>query len=180
MATSTAEFKPVGDDVSKIDGKIAVGEDLEFQRRWWRFEKIVWTCFVLILIADLSGILGRGPLANAKAQTQDGSLRMKYERVLRENTASIVTILPQASTIHDGKLQLFVSDSVVKQLGAQRIIPQPELSAVGGGGITYTFLASGDPMTVQFELKPSFIGSHRFQIGIPGGEFLQASSVVLP
>ena len=180
MATSTAELKPVGDDVAKIDGKIAVGEDLEFQRRWWRFEKVVWTVFVLLLIADLSGILGRGPLANAKLQTQDGSLRVKYERVLRENTSSIMTVLPQASVIRDGKVQLFVSDSVLKQFGAQRIIPQPEISAVGNGGVTYTFAASGDPMTIQFELKPSFIGSHVFQVGVPGRGYVQASSIVLP
>lgn len=176
----TAELKPVGDDVAQIDGKIAVGEDLEFQRRWWRFEKIVWTFFILILIADLSGVLGRGPLANAKLGTADGVLTVKYERVLRENTASIVTVLPKASVVQDGKLRLFVSDSILKQLGAQRIIPQPEVSAVGGGGVTYTFPASGDPMTIQFELKPSFIGSHRFRIGIPGGESVQASSIVLP
>ncbi len=179
MAT-TAEFRPVGDDVSKIDGRISVGEDLGFQRRWWRFEKIVWSFFVLILLADLSGILGRGPLANAKMQTADGSLHVKYERVLRENTASIMTVLPQASVVRDGKLQIFVSDSVLKQFGAERIIPQPELSTVGGGGVTYTFPASGNPMTIQFELKPSFIGKHTFQVGIPGGESLQSSSVVLP
>ena len=107
-------------------------------------------------------------------------MRVKYERVMRENTASIVTILPQASAIHDGKLRLFVSDSVLKQLGAQRIIPQPEASTVGNGGVSYTFFASGDPMTVQFELKPSFMGSHSFRVGIPGGESLQASSLVLP
>ena len=177
---STAELKPVGDDVPMVEGKIAVGEDMEFQRRWWRLEKIVWSFFVLILIADLSGILGRGPLANADAQTADGTLRVKYERVLRENTSSIMTILPQASTVQNGKFQLFLSDSVLKQFGAQRIIPQPETSTVGGGGVTYTFPASGDPMTIQIELKPSFIGSHPFQVGIPGGQSVQRKSIVLP
>lgn len=174
------ETKPVRDDVPKVDGEIAVGEDLEFQRRWWRFEKIVWSVFMLILVADLSGILGRGPLANAKAQTTDGSLQLKYERVLRENTSSIMTVLPGQNAVKDGKLQLFVSDSVLKQFGAQRVIPQPETSTVGNGGVTYTFLAAGDPMTIQIELKPSFIGSHKFWVAIPGGEALQENSVVLP
>jgi hypothetical protein len=174
------EVKPVRDDVPMTGGKVAVGEDLDFQRRWWRFEKIVWSFFVLVLIADLLGLLGRGPLANAKLQTQDGSLQVKYERVLRENTSSILTLLPQSSVIHDGKLQIFVSDSIVKEFGAQRIIPQPLVSSVGNGGVTYTFPASAAPMTVQFELKPSFIGSHPFQIGIPGGETVGAKSIVLP
>lgn len=180
MATSQAELKPVGDNVPKVDGAIAVGEDLDFQRRWWKFEKIVWSFFVLILIADLAGALGRGPLANAKAQTSDGALHIKYERIQRENTSSIMTILPESAAIHDGKFQLFVSDSILKQFGAQRIIPAPQTSTIGGGGVTYIFPATTLPMTIQIELKPSFIGRHPFTIGVPGGEAIHAKSVVLP
>lgn len=172
--------KPVGDDVPRVDGAIAVGEDLDFQRRWWRFEKGIWIFFTLILIADLTGLLGRGPLANAEKQTGDGSLRVKYERVLRENTSSIMTILPENSAVHDGRLQLFVSDSVVKEFGAQRIIPQPQTSILGNGGITYSFPAASLPISVQFELKPSFIGTHPFTVAVPGGEAVQAKALVLP
>ncbi len=180
MATSQAELKPVGNDVPQIDGAIAVGEDLAFQRRWWKFEKAVWSFFILILIADLSGALGRGPLANAKAKTADGTLEVKYERVLRENTSSIMTVLPGPGAVHNGQVQLFVSDSVVKQFGAQRIIPQPEISTVGNGGVTYSFPATTLPITVQFELKPSFIGVHEFSVAVPGSEPVQAKAAVLP
>ncbi len=175
-----SEYKPVDDDVPKVDGAVAVGEDLKFQERWWRFERAVWFFFVLVLIADLSGILGRGPLANAVGQTSDGALRVKYERVERANTSSILTVLPGSAALHDGKFQLFVSDSILKQLGAQRVIPQPESSALGGGGVTYTFAATALPMTVQMELKPSFIGMHHFTVGSPGGEQMNARTFVLP
>lgn len=180
MATSQAEVKPVGDDVPQVDGAVAVGEDLAFQRRWWKFEKVVWSFFILLLIADLSGALGRGPLANAKAKTADNTLEVKYERVLRENTSSIMTVLPGPGAIRNGKLQLYVSDSIVKQLGAQRIIPEPEVSAVGNGGVTYTFPATALPVTVQIELKPSFIGTHTFTVAVPGADAVQAKSFVLP
>lgn len=174
------EKRPVGDDVPRVEGKVAVGEDLAFQRKWWRFEKIIWSVFVLLLLADLSGLLGRGPLANAKRNTADGSLLVKYERVQRENTPSILTILPSAQSVHDGNLRIFVSDSIVKQLGAQRVIPQPSVSQVGNGGVTYTFPATATPITVQIELKPSFIGPHAFTVGIPGDEAITAKTLVLP
>lgn len=177
---SQAEYKMVGDNVPKVDGKVAVGEDLEFQRRWWRFEKIVWTFFVLVLIADVSGILGRGPLAKAERKASDGTLDVKYERVQREGTASIMTVLPNASAVRDGKVQIFVSDSILKQFGAQRVIPQPLTSTVGDGGVTYTFLATSLPITVQLELKPSFIGTHPFKIAVAGGQPVEAKSLVLP
>lgn len=181
MATDP-EVKAVQDDqdVPKVENRIAVGEDLEFQRRWWRFEKITWSFFVLVLVADLSGVLGRGPLANADAMTSDGTLRVKYERVLRENTSSIMTLLPTDRAVHNGQLRLYVSDSVVKQLGAQRVIPQPIVSTVGDGGVVYTFPATSLPMTIQIELKPSFIGRHPYTVGIAGGSSVSLKSLVLP
>ncbi len=175
------ETKPVSaNDVPQVDGAIAVGEDLAFQRRWWRFEKIVWTFFILVLVADLLGLLGRGPLANAKQTTQDGSLQLKYERVLRENTSSILTLLPGQNAVQNGKVTIHVSNEIVKELGAQRVIPQPEQSIVGEGGVTYVFAASADPIILQIELKPSFIGTHAFQIDVPGHPALNAKSFVLP
>lgn len=175
-----AEYKMVRDDVPKVDGAVAVGEDLEFQRRWWKFERIIWSFFLLVLIADVSGLLGRGPLAKAERRASDGSLDVKYERVQRANTSSIVTILPQASAIHDGKLELFVSESLLKELGTQRVIPAPQTSTIGGGGVTYTFPVSEVPMTVQLELKPSFVGTHPFTIMVPGGQPVEAKALVLP
>ena len=181
LMPADVETKDVNvDDVPLVDSTLAVGEDVPFQRKWWRFEKTVWTIFAIILVADLTGLLGRGPLANKKQDASYGSMSLKYERIERANTSSIVTVLPGASAIHDGKVQLYVSDTVLKELGAQRVIPQPLSSTVGNGGVTYTFAANSTPVLVQIELKPSFIGSHHFQTYIPGAQPLQASVFVLP
>ncbi len=74
---------------------------------------------MLVLLADLSGLLGRGPLSKAEQHASDGTLDLKYERVERANTSSIITVLPGTPAIHDGKFRLFVSDVVVKELGAR-------------------------------------------------------------
>ena len=179
MATQV-EVKPVTDSVAKTGGAIAVGEDLSFQQTWWKVERVVWALFALILIADVSGLLGRGPLSKAQAQTPDGSLRVKYEKVARANTPSIMTILPGDAAVHDGNFRLFVSDSVVKELGAQRVVPQPASSSLGNGGVTYTFPASTLPITVQIALQPSFVGSHAFRIGVPGEGMIERKVLVLP
>lgn len=174
------EVKPVTDSVAKTGGAVAVGEDLAFQERWWKFERAMWVVFGLILLADVGGLLGRGPLSKAEAQTADGGLRVKYERVERSNTPSIVTIYPGSSALHDGTFRLFVSDTVVTKLGAQRVVPQPISSTLGNGGITYSFAATALPMTVQIALQPSFIGSHDFRMGVPGQGALQGKVLVLP
>lgn len=178
--TKETDIKPVVDSVAKSGGTVAVGEDLDFQRSWWKFERFVWVMFALILVADLSGLLGRGPLSKAEGQTSDGALRLKYEKVERSNTPSIMTVLPSAAALRDGSLHLFVSDSVIKELGAQRIIPAPASSTLGEGGVTYVFPATVMPMTVQFALQPSFIGRHAFSVGLSSQDAVSGKVLVLP
>ncbi len=172
--------KPVGDSVPKVSKAIAVGEDLEFQRKWWRFERVVWSIFFVILVCDLLGLFGRGWLAKASRATADRALVLKYERVERASTPSIMTLEFGDGAIQDGHIQVFVSDSLVKPLGAQRISPQPELSAVGGAGITYTFAATKGPAVVQIALEPSFPGVHDFRVQLRGRDPIESKVLVLP
>ena len=174
------QVSPVGDTVAKVDDAVAVGENLGFQHRWWRFERILWSFFLLILLADVSGLLGRGPLAKVQRQTSDGVLKVKYERIERSNTPSIMTVIPGAAAIQGGQLHLFISDSLVDQLGTQRVVPQPLSSTVGDGGITYVFQTGAPPMMIQLALQPSFVGIHTFTVRVSGASGVQARIAVLP
>src|ERR1700761_999470 len=91
MPTQT-ETNPVEDTVPKIDGELAVGSDLEFQRKWWRFSSFIWKFFALVIVADLFGCFGRGPLAHATAETPDKTLVVNYERIERFSTPSILRV----------------------------------------------------------------------------------------
>ena len=171
---------PVSDSVPKVDNAVAVGEDLQFQRHWWRFEHIVWWFFGLVLLGDVLGAFGQGPLANARRTASDQTIDVTYERIERATTPSILTVHPGAAAIHDGKMQLYVSDSVVKQLGNQRISPEPAASILGDGGITYEFPITTTPATIQFALEPSRPGIHEFSMHVPGGDAISGRVIVLP
>ncbi len=172
--------KPVGDLGNKVDGAVSVGEDLEFQERWWKFENVIWSFFALLLVLDLLGVFGRGWAAKAHADTSDGALHVKYERIERTMTPSVMQVKfgPQAEV--GGKYKLFISASVVGELGNQRIAPEPESSAVGQGGFVYTFPALGQPAVVSFSLEPASPGIYNWRIGVPGGEMIQKRVVVVP
>src|SRR4051812_21473227 len=114
---------PVRDSVPKVSGDVAVGEDLNFQRKWWRFERAIWAFFLVILIADLLGAFGHGWLAKARRSTQDQTLTLDYERIERANTPSIMRLHFAPSAVRDGRIQVFVSQNVFRALGAQRIAP---------------------------------------------------------
>lgn len=173
-------IKPVVDSVPKVAGEVAVGEDLEFQRKWWRFERIIWTLFLVILICDLLGVFGRGWLSKARRSTPDHVLMLNYERIERASTPSIMTLHFAPAAVRDGHIQVFVSEEIIRRLGAQRISPQPQISELTNGGITYTFPATSAPATVEISLQPSFPGTHHIRVQVPGSSVIEGTVFVFP
>src|SRR3954454_22473652 len=173
-------IKPVRDSVPKVSGDVAVGEDLKFQRRWWRFEGTLWTFFLIILIADLLGAFGHGWLAKGRRSTADQALTLDYERIERANTPSVMTLHFAPTAVHDGRVQLFVSQNVVHTLGAARITPQPQVSALTQGGTSYTFPATPASTTVEIALQPSLPGLQHVAVQIPGSDPIRATIFILP
>jgi hypothetical protein len=172
--------KPVQDSVAKVNDEVAVGEDLDFQRKWWRFENAAWVFFTLIIILDLGGLFGRGPIAKAERRTADGTVDVKYERIERTDSPSILSISFGQPAIQGGKIRLYVSKSLVKPLGTQRVIPAPQETILGDGGLTYTFPATKPPASVDLALQPSGPGIYDFTLGVVGAEQVHARIVVVP
>jgi hypothetical protein len=179
MAVDTPT-KPVADTVRKVDDEIAVGSDLQFQRRWWIFERCIWTIFTILIVVALLGGLGRGFLARAQYRMQDGSVDIRYERIARFGTPSVLMATFGPDVVHDGRVRFWVSDDLVKRLGNQRVIPQPAESILSDGGIEYTFPAAAPPLTIQFSLEPTAPGRDRLTFRIPGRQPIQLGIFVLP
>jgi hypothetical protein len=170
--------RPVEDSVPRINDEVAVGEDLDFQRTWWKFERGVWIFFALLILADLVGLFGRGPLANATLTNP--AMTIHYERIERTGTPSMLHIDFNPSAVQDGRVHLFVSESVVSKLGAQRIIPAPETSAVGNGGILYSFPATIGPTAVAFAFQPDQPGVASFSIQVSGFPAAHSDVYIVP
>ncbi len=166
--------------VSRVEEEVAVGEDLDFQRKWWRFENAIWWFFALILALDVAGAFGRGPLAKAERRAADNSLDVKYERIERTGTPSTLTITFGQSAVHQGQIKLFVSESVIKKLGTQRVIPAPATTEVGNGGYLYTFPVLGQPAEVELALQPTGPGRFHFAMQVQGGSPIEGGVVVMP
>ena len=172
--------RPVVDSVPKVADEVAVGEDLNFQRKWWKFERIIWVFFLLVLVCDVLGLFGRGWLAKGKRSTPDQALTLDYERVERSASPSIMTLHFGPAAAHNGHIQVFVGNDVIRGLGARRISPQPATSALTDGGITYTFDSGSTPTIAEIALQPMFPGRHKIRVQLPGSQPIEASVFVLP
>jgi hypothetical protein len=174
-----ADGRHATNSVAKVDHEVAVGEDLDFQRRWWRFERLVWTLFIAAIVLDLCGAFGRGPLANAAATTADRSLEATYERIERKGTPSTMTVA--VNTVADPRhVEIFMSDAAISGLGLQRVIPAPEATTVGNGGLTYRFVSATLPAVVRFEFQPVAAGVYHVMVGAAGKIPLRLAVAVVP
>ena len=169
-----------GEEVPKVDDAIAVGEDLAFQERWWTFERITWSFFVLVLLADVLGVFGAGWLAHVKVDDPATAMHVRYDRVARTGTPVSLAIEFAPDAAVDGTVKIMVSQSVIKSLGAQRVIPQPDKSIISEGNMIYTFPAGEKPGEVDFELQPSSPGVYRFTLQVPGHTAVTRRIVVVP
>ena len=174
------QTKPVEDLGHRVDDAISVGEDLQFQEKWWKFENLVWSFFALLLVLDLLGVFGRGWLAKAEMTAADNSIHVKYERIERTMTPSVLRVEFGPTAAQDGKFKLYVSKSLIQVLGNARVAPQPETSEIGTDGYTYTFPAGSLPASVNFSLEPTGPGVYHFTIGVPGRAMIERRVVVVP
>lgn len=185
MSPSESQNKSITDPIAsthfpRLDNSVDVGEDLGFQERWWKFEHILWAFFGLVLVADALGVFGAGPLAKAKLKVPGSGMVVDYERVERTSTPSELRIHFQPDAVQNGKISLYANEVVVKGLGASRVIPQPEISAVQEGGIQYLFPSDANPNELDFQLKPSAPGVFWFYLQIAGHAPVKARVVVMP
>jgi hypothetical protein len=172
---------PVIDSVPKVNSEVAVGEDLEFQRKWWALERLIWAFYAIILLLALLGAFGRGWLAHSKRTSSDSLFMLKYDRIQRTGTPSDLTLVFSPAAVRNGQIRLFVSESAISKLGARRISPQPQASTLGDGGITYSFPVHGRPGNVVIALQPPGPGSFPLHVTLPdAGSSVTSNIVVLP
>jgi hypothetical protein len=171
---------PVEDTVPKVNHEIAVGEDVEFQRRWWKFEKITWIVFVVLVLLDLAGVFGRGPAAKAHMATDDGAINVSYERIERTGTPSTLRVKFGDLAIRNNQVRLWASEDLVTKLGNKLIAPQPATSTVGDGGLHYTFPATAKPAEAVFSLQPSAPGLYDLTLRVEGSPDLHFKILVMP
>jgi hypothetical protein len=107
-------------------------------------------------------------------------MKIDYERIERFSTPSLLTVSFGKQAIRDGKIQLWVSESLVKKLGNQRIVPQPAASSIGNSGILYTFPVTGVPATAEFALSPASPGSAELQMQVLGSSMVNLKVFIVP
>lgn len=158
-------------------GDLEIDQHMGIQEFSWRIQQIGQVAIVLVLVAALVGLLGRGPLARTRAG-DPSTIAVEYGRFERrtQETTMIVRLGPQPS----GVAQLWVDVSYVAAQPFQRIIPEPERVEMIGDRLVMTLRVSGAHPEVLITTRPEAFGSMQARMGLLDGPEVVFDQFVYP
>ena len=165
----------------RVNDEFEVGFDAQFERRWLMASRIGTVVMVLVAIAGLAGLLGRGPFSHRTERSDASALSVDFEPIARANASTQVTFhLDNPS--EDPTLQLFVSTNVVEPMGLQSAQPPPVDSRVVENGIVYTVAIPPGTKDAKFRLMlmPNGLGANQLEARLAGRPALKWTQFVVP
>ena len=146
-------------------GSLEIDQDLEFQRREWRLERVAWAFGALIVLCAVGGLFGSGPLSSTEAGA-GGRLSVGYERFLRFGSHNRLTLRAESG---GPLLRVDVSSAYLARMRLERIVPQPRRVATVPGWTQLEFeTAPGGPIEILLDFEPSRRGAAAGTLRVEG------------
>jgi len=163
-------------------GDLEINQDLGFERRSWKVERVAWIIAALILVAALLGFLGPGPLGKATAASPDKSLSLDYFRVEHYGAPVELHFHIDGALAKDGALQVWLDRDFVEALEIEHIDPKPESVQINGERFVYVFRTASAPETIRifFHVEPNKFGKTPARAGVVNGPEIRFSQFYMP
>jgi hypothetical protein len=169
-------------DLKRISG-IDINEDIDYQWREWRAQRIAWVFFGMILLAALLGLFGQGPLSKGRLGEPDSALSIEYEQIDRYQAPTDMTIFVGSNVAQEGLIRLSFNKEFMERVEVRQFVPEPESVLVGGEDVVYEFRVtdSAQPVEVRVDFEHEQAGLARGELRLEGaGSALEFASFVFP
>jgi hypothetical protein len=158
-------------------------QDLAFQERSWRVERIVGWGMVVLVVAALLGLLGAGPLS--RAEVTSDALQLQYPRFSRVQSSETLKVRIGADAVRDRETRLWVDRRYLDDSRIESILPPPVRVEAAPDRLVLAFAVAepGRPLEVTLTLQPERIGVLRGALGLESaaaGPGLAFRQVVYP
>lgn len=100
-----------------------IRENMEFQLKVWRFERIGWYVLVLLMLLGLAGMFSRGLLSSRDARSADGSIQVEYEMFHRNGSTNSMKISLHAAP--QSRIELDLAGELLDGFSIESLQPEP-------------------------------------------------------
>jgi hypothetical protein len=159
---------------------LQIDQDLEFQVRAWKVERVAWWAMLALVLAGVLGLLGPGPLAKVTTGAPGAPLRLEYQRFERLLTPARLVFRAQPGA--GGTLSIWLSTGYLDRVQVTAITPEPHQVSAGSGRVQFLFRIPEppQPVTVTIHVMPHHFGRLEGEAGMAGGLPLRFRQFVYP
>jgi hypothetical protein len=149
-------------DAGGATSGLEIVQDARFQTRDRVVQRIGWAIMLLLALAALIGVFGRGAVSRAVAESSNGRMVVHFDRIVRSTAQTNLTIELPLST---GEVGIWLDRRLIDDFSLQDIVPTPSRTTTTQNHFTYYFQTTPHA-TVVFPLEPQKIGWRRVAIGL--------------
>lgn len=169
-------------DGPREESRFALNDDVEFDRRQWKVQRVSWWVMLVVLIAALAGLFGNGVLSRARATDAGGSFAVQYERFQRFQLATPLRIRSERVP-PDGRVRLWLDRKYVQGHEVEWITPRPVHEILAPDRVIYEFTINDParpPIEIVIRLRPDDTGLQTARLGLEGGPEVTFHEFVYP
>jgi hypothetical protein len=164
--------------------RIQIDEQVGFQERMWRIERVGWLAIAAVVMAAAAGLFGHGLLSQATVELGDpavapGGTILEYERFGRAHSESQFVLTRPART-PNRMVVLWLSSDYLKDAELVRMTPEPASQELASNGVDYRFSVQDGPQTIILRFKPGRSGRLSGSIRINDGPPARFSQWLFP
>ncbi|MBT2339887.1 MULTISPECIES: hypothetical protein [Pseudomonas] len=156
-----------------------VREDMAYQLKVWRFERVGWYVLVLLVILTLLGLFSRGPLSSRDVQSRDGTLGVEYEMFHRNGSDNPMIIHLEGPP--NAVLEVELGGDWLEGFNVEALQPQPLRSAGAGKGMKFWVQADAQGQAnLYLSVLGTGLGTYHSRIAMPGGAAVSFDQFIFP
>jgi hypothetical protein len=145
---------------------LQVDDNIDFQRRSWRIQRVGWVVMLAVVAAALAGALGSGPLSHRRAGSAD-TVGVEYLRFSRYQTQENLSVHLSPRATRSETVRVWFDRGYLDGMKIDSVMPLPARLDAAGDRLVYEFRVSkpGDAMTITFLMEPQRLGSIAGRLG---------------
>lgn len=155
---------------------LQLDEDMNFQERAWRFERLGWLVVAGLLLLGVLGLFGGGLLSRGEARRDGFSWQFpRFERATR------LTTFEARVPVSNGEARVRLDHAFLRAVNLRSVSPPPDAVSNANGAAEYRFRTSGTVLTISFSASFERAGRVAGRVeAAPSGAALKFSTLVFP